>query len=159
MGQSSHNTNLNLTTPTSFLSYKVTKSSGYQKQQPNTKLSTERNKIFNEILQNAKQQSSLISHRKKHNKKQLNKLDNYINPSKTQYDPNNLTDIENQIINLLTRNKNANDSKMEKDSNNIESRIAQQLKEMGGKLESIEENEKIEEHVYLNNIENNNNKS
>ena len=159
MGQSSHNTNLNLTTPTSFLSYKVTKSSGYQKQQPNTKLSTERNKIFNEILQNAKQQSSLISHRKKHNKKQLNKLDNYINPSKTQYDPNNLTDIENQIINLLNRNKNANDSKMEKDSNNIESRIAQQLKEMGGKLESIEENEKIEEHVYLNNIENNNNKS
>ena len=159
MGQSSHNTNLNLTTPTSFLSYKVTKSSGYQKQQPNTKLSTERNKIFNEILQNAKQQSSLISHRKKHNKKQLNKLDNYINPSKAQYDPNNLTDIENQIMNLLTRNKNVNDSKMEKDSNNIEIRIAQQLKEMGGKLESIEENEKIEEQVYLNNIENNNNKS
>ena len=159
MGQSSHNTNLNLTTPTSFLSYKVTKSSGYQKQQPNTKLSTERNKIFNEILQNAKQQSSLISHRKKHNKKQLNKLDNYINPSKAQYDPNNLIDIENQIMNLLTRNKNVNNSKMEKDSNNIEIRIAQQLKEMGGKLESIEENEKIEEQVYLNNIENNNNKS
>ena len=73
-------------------------------------------------------------------------IETYVNSSKKQYNPNNLMDIENQIIHLLNRNKTANDSKIENDSNNIENRIMQQLKEMGGKLESIEENDKIEEH-------------
>ena len=109
MGQSSHNTNLNLTTPTSFLSYKVTKSSGYQRQ-PNTKLSVERDKIFNEILQNAKQQSSLISHRKKHNKKQTDKFNNYISSIEDKVPSLSCVyiDLFTQIYPLMFNNENSN---------------------------------------------------
>lgn len=155
-----HNNNhLYLNTPlTSMLQYKKPKTHNHL--QYKKKLSLERDKLFNEVLSNAKKESAFISQRNinnTNNNKYSNNPYMYINQSNPKQ--NNLNEIEERIVDLLARNRKVNANINER---SIELKIAEQLKSMT--TDNISDhpyndnnnvNYVIDEHINILNINNN----
>ena len=141
-----HNNNhLYLNTPlTSILQYKKTKTHNHH--QYKKKLSFERDKLFNEVLTNAKRESAFISQR------------NINNTNNNKYSNNlyNLNEIEEQIVDLIARNRKVNANINER---SIEIKIAEQLKSMTDNTSDRPYNDNdnyvIDEHINILNINNN----
>jgi hypothetical protein len=141
-----HNNNhLYLNTPlTSILQYKKTKTHNHH--QYKKKLSFERDKLFNEVLTNAKRESAFISQRNINN----------TNNNKHSNNLYNLNEIEEQIVDLIARNRKVNANINER---SIEIKIAEQLKSMTDNTSDRPYNDNdnyvIDEHINILNINNN----
>ena len=152
-----HNNNhLYLNTPlTSMLQYKKPKT--HHHHQYKQKLSLERDKLFNEVLSNAKKESAFISQRNIINN--TNKYSNsyYMNINQSNTKQNSLNEIEERIVGLLARNRKVNVNER-----SIELKIAEQLKSMTDNISDHRYNDDndtvnyvIDEHINILNINNN----
>ena len=147
MGKTTQHNNLYLNTPlTSMLQYKTVKQPKTQ-QHSYKKLSVERDKLFNEVLSNAKKESAFISQRSNNNNNSKYNT-NYMTIKQSEIKQNDLNEIEGRIIDLLARNRNVNINER-----SIELKIAEQLKEMSGNVDQEEDdNYGIDDQVHLLNM-------